>query len=177
VIRTRVGYAGGGKENPTYSDIGDHAESIEVGFDPKEIAYSDLLDIFWSSHRPTARPFSRQYMSIIFYHNEEQRQLALESKRRHEDQWGAPVFTEIVPARAFTAAEGYHQKYYLRGNQSLMGDLKAMYPDEDRLLDSPVAAKINGFLGGYGTRESLQQILPSLGLSEKASQALLKRVR
>ena len=170
-----MGYTGGAKDNPTYSDMGDHSESIEIGYDPKATSYSDLLDIFWNSHLPTARPFSRQYMSIIFYHNEEQRRLALDSKRRQEDQLGMPVFTEIVPARAFTQAEDYHQKFYLRKNRSLMHDLKAMYPDEDGLVDSPAAAKINGFLGGYGTRESLRQILPSLGLSEKARQALLKK--
>ena len=172
-----MGYAGGGKDNPTYHDIGDHSESIEISYDPKVTSYSDLLEIFWNSHRPTARPFSRQYMSIIFYHNEKQRRLALDSKQRLEDQLGMPVFTEIVPARAFTEAEDYHQKYYLRKNQSLMEDLKAMYPDEDDLVDSTAAAKINGFLGGYGTRESLLQILPNLGLSEKASQALLKKFR
>ena len=175
VVRTRVGYAGGTKASPTYRDMGDHSESIRIAFDPQKISYEELLDDFWKSHSPTARPLSAQYMSIIFYHDEEQRRLAEQSKRRQEAALGEPIHTAIVPATDFTAAEDYHQKYYLRNNRLLNEELKATYPDAEALADSTAAARINGYLGGYGNRESLQEILPDLGLSEEARRELLKR--
>ena len=76
------------------------------------MTYRKLLDVFWRGHSPTSRPFSRQYMSLIFYHNEEQRRMALESKKRYEATHGGRVFTEIIPASSFTVAEDYHQKYH-----------------------------------------------------------------
>jgi hypothetical protein len=113
-------------------------------------------------------------MSIIFYHNAEQRRLALRSKERNEKLWKTPLFTEIVPAGDFAQAEDYHQKYYLRGRRVVWQDLKLLFPDENTLILSAAAAKINGYIAGYGSRDSLKRILPHLGLSEKASQALLK---
>ena len=68
MIRTRVGYAGGTTNNPTYRALGDHAETIQVDYDPTQISYEELLEAFWTSHSPTSRPWSRQYASIIFYH-------------------------------------------------------------------------------------------------------------
>lgn len=176
MVRTRAGYAGGTKGSPTYYDMGDHSESVELLYDEKVISYGELLDVFWSGHSPTSRPYSRQYMSIIFSHDENQRRMALESKRRYEQTHGNTVFTEIVPASSFTMAEDYHQKFYLRQDPSLMRELEAMYPDEQDLVDSTAAARINGYLGGYGNEESLKEILPSLGLSDEASRTLLKRV-
>jgi len=72
VIRTRVGYAGGEMEGPSYGKMGDHAETVQVDFDPGRITYAQLLKIFWASHRPTSRNWSRQYMNAIFYHDDEQ---------------------------------------------------------------------------------------------------------
>jgi hypothetical protein len=80
VIRTRVGYAGGEMEEPSYGKMGDHTETVQVDFDPGRITYAQLLEIFWASHRPTSRNWSRQYMNAIFYHDDEQRRLAMVSK-------------------------------------------------------------------------------------------------
>jgi len=82
VLRTRVGYAGGTKPNPTYRDLGDHAETVQVDYDLSKITYPELLNAFWTGHDPTHRSWSRQYASIIFVHNEEERRLAEASKAR-----------------------------------------------------------------------------------------------
>ena len=79
IIRTRVGYSGGSKKNPTYYDLGGHTETIQIDYDPKKITYEELLDIFWESHEPTLS-LSSQYASIIFFHNEEQKKIAKKSK-------------------------------------------------------------------------------------------------
>ena len=114
MIRTRVGYAGGTKENPTYRDLGDLSETIQIEYDPTQISYEELLDVFWSSHNPQQRPWSTQYKSMILYHTDEQKMLAMESKGREETRLKSKVSTEIVPFSAFYLAEGYHQKYRLR---------------------------------------------------------------
>lgn len=125
VKETVVGYAGGHVENPTYeqvcTDKTGHAESVKIEYDPNEITFEELLDLFWKSHDPTQ--FNRQgpdvgtqYRSVIFYHNEEQRKLAEKSKRELEKsgKYDKPIVTEIVPAKEFYKAEEHHQKYLLK---------------------------------------------------------------
>lgn len=176
VVRTRVGYAGGTKENPTYHDLGDHAETIQIDYDPTVVSYEELLDVFWSSHRPTARPWSRQYMSIVFYHNDEQRRLAVETRDREAARVGGEIYTEIVPAAEFTLAEPYHQKYQLRRVPDLMTEFSATYPGDDDFVASTAVARVNGYLGGNGTCEGLREQVDSLGLSAAGSEKLLKMV-
>jgi methionine-S-sulfoxide reductase len=176
VVRTRVGYAGGTKANPTYHDLGDHAETIQIDYDPTVVSYEELLGVFWSSHSPTARPRSRQYMSIIFYHNDEQRQLAMATKDREAARVGGEIYTEIVPAAEFTLAEPYHQKYRLRRVPDLMAEFSATYPDEDDFVASTAVARVNGYLGGNGTCEGLRGEVDSLGLSQAGSAKLLRMV-
>jgi peptide-methionine (S)-S-oxide reductase len=176
VVRTRVGYAGGTTESPTYHDLGDHTETIQIDFDPTVISYAELLDVFWSSHNPAMPPFSRQYMSIIFYHNEEQRRLAVETKEREAARLGAEILTEIVPASEFTLAEAYHQKYRLRGRSDLMSEFSAIYPDDEDFVASTAAARVNGYVAGYGSCDNLQEEIGILGLSEAAGDRLLKSV-
>jgi peptide-methionine (S)-S-oxide reductase len=173
VIRTRVGYAGGTKENPTYRSLGDHSETIQIDYDPTQITYQDLLDLFWDSHDPTARPWSRQYASIIFYHNEEQRQLALETRDREAARYGREILTEIVPFSDFYRAEDYHQKYRLQQVPELVEAFHAVYPDADDFVDSTATARVNGYLAGYGTLETVQSELENLGLSPASTQELL----
>src|SRR5512139_3348159 len=123
VIRTRVGYAGGSKADPTYHDLGDHAETLQIDYDPTRISYRDLLDIFWQSHTPTRRSWSRQYASIIFYQDEEQKRLAIETRDREEERRGTKIHTQILPYSRFHLAEAYHQKYHLQQEGRLMREL------------------------------------------------------
>ncbi len=123
VRSTAVGYIGGQLPNPTYEEVctdkTGHAEAVEVEFDPDEITYDELLNVFWNNHNPTTLnrqgpDIGNQYRSAIFYHDEEQKEIAERSKQileqsgKHEN----PVVTEIVPAPTFYAAEEYHQKYF-----------------------------------------------------------------
>jgi peptide-methionine (S)-S-oxide reductase len=123
VISTTVGYTGGHTKNPTYEEVsaGDtgHAESVEIVFDPTRIRYDQLLDVFWHNVDPLTPEAQfcdqgHQYRSVIFYHGEEQRRLAEESKQRLEasKSFDRPIVTEIVAASAFYPAEEYHQKYH-----------------------------------------------------------------
>ena len=80
MVRTRVGYAGGLKENPSYYGLGDHSETIQIDYAPTRISYQELLDVFWSSHNPQQRPWSTQYKSMILYHTDEQKRLAMETE-------------------------------------------------------------------------------------------------
>jgi peptide-methionine (S)-S-oxide reductase len=173
VVRTRVGYAGGTTKNPTYYNLGDHSETIQIDYDPTQISYEELLDVFWDSHNPTGRSWSRQYMSIVFYHNEEQKSLAMETRDREAAKAQSKIYTEIVPASEFYLAEAYHQKYQLQRVSELMQVFRAIYPHNDQFVDSTAAARINGYLGGYSTFEALQVELDKLSLPPEVSKNLL----
>ncbi len=123
VISTTVGYTGGTQQNPTYDDVcrgrTDHLESIEVVYDPSQISYEQLLDVFWLNVDPTdgGGQFvdrGMHYRTAIFYHNGQQRQIAEESKKTLPDtgRYPSPIVTEIRPAMDFYPAEEYHQNYY-----------------------------------------------------------------
>lgn len=122
VLSTTVGYLGGTLNNPTYHDVCSgrtgHAEVVEVAYDPSRITYDDLLTVFWENHDPTTLnrqgpDVGTQYRSAIFYHDEEQKQAATQSKeeRDRSGRHRRPVVTEITPATEFYEAEDYHQQY------------------------------------------------------------------
>jgi len=113
-------------------------------------------------------------MSIIFYHNEEQRALAIESKKRQEEKLGRAIVTEITPFSEFYLAEDYHQKYYLTSESDLVKELRDIYPDIHDFIASTAAARLNGYVGGYGTLETLEEKLDNLGLSEAGRNRLLE---
>jgi peptide-methionine (S)-S-oxide reductase len=117
------GYSGGSVPNPTYKQVCDgttgHAEACQIMYDPKEISYTELLEVFWKTHDPTTlnqqgNDVGTQYRSAIFYHNEEQRKLAEHYKKELDASgaFDAPIVTEIVPYKNFYKAEAYHQNYY-----------------------------------------------------------------
>jgi peptide-methionine (S)-S-oxide reductase len=177
VVRTRVGYAGGKKKDPTYQSLGDHTETIQIDYDPAVISYEGLLKIFWASHDGSQTPWSRQYASILFYHGEEQKKLAAESLDREQAVKRRTIYTEILPAGEFYRAEDYHQKYSLRHDAPLMKEIRAMIPDEKGFVDSTLAARLNGFLGGEGTSKLLEEEIDRYGLSPAARKRLLDLVR
>jgi methionine-S-sulfoxide reductase len=174
VIRTRVGYAGGTTDDPTYSSIGDHSETIQIDYNPDLVTFAELLDVFWRSHNPSARSFSRQYRSIIFFHNEQQHDLALDTKERA--QAAKTIYTEILPFSKFFRAEDYHQKYYLRQAGELMGELRGKYSLEEDFTNSTVAARLNGYIGGFGSQDQLEQELDSFALSDQAEKYIRERL-
>ncbi len=172
-----MGYAFGQQPDPTYRRIGDHAEALQIDFDPSIISYRDLLHVFWHSHTPTREAWSRQYMSGIMTHNPQQQQLALETLAAESGRRGAAIHTEIVPFTRFYLAEDYHQKYALQHLPDVLAEFQQVYPTIAQLIQSTAAARVNGFASGYGTWMLLEAEIESYGLSQKAQQSLLSRVR
>lgn len=129
VIDTAVGFMGGIKENPTYKEVCSgktgHAEVVEVAWDSEKISYRELLDIFWENIDPTVKNMQgpdvgTQYRTVVFFHSEEQRASAVESKEELErsGRYRRPIVTEIVPASTFWRAEEYHQRYFEKAGGS-----------------------------------------------------------
>jgi peptide-methionine (S)-S-oxide reductase len=122
------GYSGGHVKNPTYQQVSSgksgHAEVIQITYDPRQISYTDLLEVFWKTHDPTTLnrqgpDFGKQYRSVIFYHSDAQRELAEKYKRALDaaKAFRAPIVTKIVAFREFFPAENYHQDYYRQHKQ------------------------------------------------------------
>ena len=127
VSGTRVGYSGGTLENPSYEDVCSHttghAEVVEVTYDPEQVSYDELLEVFWRKHDPTQLnrqgwDIGDQYRSVIFFHDEEQQEAALRSKAREQSKWSAPIVTQVEPAQTFYEAEDYHQQYLEKRGRS-----------------------------------------------------------
>ncbi len=110
VISTRVGYAGGTTPNPTYHDLGDHTESVEVTYDPNELSYADLLQRFWQWHDAT-QPQITQYQSAIFAVSDDQLEEAKRSRADRQEGSSRNITTRVERSKAFHEAEDYHQKY------------------------------------------------------------------
>ena len=128
VISVVSGYAGGKEKNPTYGDVAggktSHRESVQITFDPEVISYAELVDIFWQTYDPTdvgGSFFDRgtQYESAIFFHNDQQKKVAEESKKRLDQskRFSKPVATPLVKFTNFYPAEDYHQDYYKKSSQ------------------------------------------------------------
>jgi peptide-methionine (S)-S-oxide reductase len=123
VLDTAVGYEGGTLANPTYEDVCSkttgHAEVVQVEFDPDEVSYDELLDVFWDVHDPTqvnrqGPDVGSNYRSVIFFHSPDQQEQALASKARAQARFDRPIATEITQASDFWRAEEYHQQYLVK---------------------------------------------------------------
>jgi peptide-methionine (S)-S-oxide reductase len=121
VQSVEAGYAGGTTANPTYEQVctgrTGHAEVARITYDPAKVTFEELLDLFWKAHDPTTlnrqgADVGTQYRSVIFYHDERQKEAAEESKRRAGRLFKDPIVTQIVPLTNFYPAEDYHQDYF-----------------------------------------------------------------
>ncbi|MCY1537485.1 Peptide methionine sulfoxide reductase MsrA [compost metagenome] len=128
VITVKSGYEGGDIPNPTYEEVcsgtTNHAEVIEISYDPSKISYDELLEVFWKSHDPTTlnrqgADIGTQYRSVIFYHSEEQKEIASKYKAElnQTNAFDKPVVTSIVKAEPFYVAENYHQDYFIKNGE------------------------------------------------------------
>jgi peptide methionine sulfoxide reductase MsrA len=148
--------------DPTYHDMGDHTEVVQVDFDPRTISYGDLLEIFWADHDPLRPGFGTQYRNVVLFEGEAQRRAALASKERTAARLGGEVRTEVLPLDGFRLAEDYHQKFHLRSRVALARELSERSGDPDWFVSSTEAARLNGYLGGHGGREWIEREMPHL---------------
>jgi len=139
--------------------MGDHTETFQVDYDPSKLSFEGLLQEFWKNHNPLRDTFykGRQYISIILYHDEKQKEVAEQKKEEWERKLSGEIQTEIVPLTTFYLAEDYHQKYYLKRFPQAISQLKSLYPTEKDLTNSTLAARLNGFVKGFGQLETLKQ--------------------
>ena len=175
VIRTTVGFTGGTKVDPSYHSLGNHTETVSIDYDPQSTSYEDLLSLFWNNHDPSPRNGvcpnvpgndpTRQYMSVIFYHNEDQKLLANQSLKMATKGGMQKIATVIVPAQKFYNAENYHQKYVLRQHPKLISILEL-----DDMTSGHVSTRLNGYLSGYGKAEHFELEWKDLGLSTDAAE-------
>ncbi len=183
MYRTRVGYTGGKKLNPSYYSLGNHTEALQIDFDPNQISFEELLAMFWDGHNPTRGAWSTQYKAALWVHSEEQREIAERSKvmiaKEKTGKWfNRKIQTEILPATTFYLAEDYHHKYLAQHSPRVWGDILEMYRDDTiGWINSTAAARLNGYVGGYSTMARLEDEIDSLGLSEKGQEELVKTVK
>lgn len=163
MVRTRVGYAGGAKDAPTYRSLGDHTETFQVDFDPARISFSKLVDLFWDGHDPRSGPRCSQYAAILFVADDAQEKVARESRAALEKTLGVKVNTEVRRLDRFWPAEDYHQKYSLRAVPALMALVRPFCADETAFRESPLAAKLNAFVAGDLGMDRLRSRCAALG--------------
>lgn len=142
----------------------DHTETLQVDFDPAILSFEELLEYFWGGHNPTRPPYSRQYMSLLLYHNEHQHEAVLRSKEAWQHKLGDDITTQIKPYETFYMAEDYHQKYALQGRKNMMKPLNSIFPSFDQFIHSTLAARLNGLLQGEGSWSTLRTELDEWAL-------------
>lgn len=167
MVRTRVGYAGGTRANPSYHSLGDHTETVDIEYDPQQTNYERLLQLFWRNHDPTSN-CSRQYMSAIFYHDDEQKTLAERTMKEQASKHRKNIATKILPAKEFYNAEDYHQKFLLQKHGALLSSMD-VEPGDD-LIRSHAAARLNGYVGGYGSLEQFETEWEKLGFTNQMAE-------
>ncbi|WP_435551714.1 peptide-methionine (S)-S-oxide reductase MsrA [Natrinema sp. CGMCC1.2065] len=148
VIRTRVGYAGGTKPDPSYEVIGDHTEVVQVEYDPDQLWFENLLEWAFSEHQPSRQPTKRQYQNIVFTETDnqyEQLQAFLDESEFDQER----LETRFEELDEFYVAEDYHQKFQLRGKRWITDVFDEANYDAEAVRESPAAAKLNAHAAGY----------------------------
>jgi peptide-methionine (S)-S-oxide reductase len=129
VVSTEVGFMGGTIKNPTYGQVcrgnSGHIEVVKIDYDPEIISYDELLDLFWNNHNPTTPnkqgwDVGEQYSSSIFYFDDEQKLIAEKSLEKMQENTDLKIVTIIKKAGSFYPAEEYHQKYFMKKNNSIL---------------------------------------------------------
>lgn len=155
VIRTRVGYAGGSSNAPTYRDMGDHTETVQIDFDPEMITLENILDVFWNNHNPMNinEYKGSQYKSLLLYRDENQEKAMKQVLTQRKELGKGEPATEIAPDSGFHLAEDRHQKYYLKRYPHALEKLGTLYTSQDELMNATLAARLNGLAKGYTNME------------------------
>ncbi|XP_075733698.1 peptide methionine sulfoxide reductase isoform X2 [Rhipicephalus microplus] len=184
VLRTTAAYAGGSKKDPTYrslsaredeDDESDYTEVVRIEYDPRETSFRELLKLFWPNHDPTREHVSREYMSIIFCHNDAQENEAQRSLKENQKNFSAPIVTKILKLEQYHLAEQHHQKYRLQRQTALYKSL--LQSGMKDVTRSHVATRLNGYVSGYGTMAAFDAECNQLGLSSDQIDAVRALIR
>jgi len=167
ILKTRVGYAGGQAKNPSYENMQDHTESIQLEYDTNVISFEQLFEIFLTLHNPCSNAWSVQYSSAFYYNNEAEKLHAEKKFAEVAQRKKKEVNTLLKPYEGLKVAEDYHQKYYFRQNSVLT----RLFPlSDEEILDSAIVMKLNSICSeDYEVKgKSLEVILEYFGFgSEK----------
>ncbi|WP_248926264.1 peptide-methionine (S)-S-oxide reductase MsrA [Paenibacillus hamazuiensis] len=179
VVRTRVGYAGGTSANPTYRQLGDHSETVEIDFDPQTVTLGHLLNVFWSHHNPAnINDYKgRQYRSLVLYRDKRQFDVIVQTMKKLEEQGAGKPDTEVSPFSEFYLAEDRHQKYYLKRYPDAIAKLGAIYPSHEDLVNSTLAARLNGLAKGYANMEQIVREIRSWPLEADERDGMIRLIR
>ena len=172
VVLTRVGFAGGSSPEPSYTSQGNHAETVEVAYDPQRTSYKELLKHFWKHHNPHAKPVFDSSASAIFIADSQDKKVAEMAK----SEWLAAhpntsLSSSIREIKQFYPARTEQQKHYLQQDPILLESL----PQYDEILHTPLATKLNSVSGRGGERQALSQSLSGFGISSEAQKILFQR--
>jgi peptide-methionine (S)-S-oxide reductase len=168
VVRTRVGYAGGATDAPTYHDLGDHSEAVQVDYDPERFSFGEVVDFAIENHSVRTQPRDRQYQHVLFYESPEQRAVI---EKRLDALAVDEVRTRVEALDAFHPAESYHQKYHLRSKRAILSDFEEAGYDATAIRESPAAAKLNAEAGGYDRSDGTGRLDPLAASSSGAAQS------
>jgi methionine-S-sulfoxide reductase len=163
VWRTRVGYTGGRTDAPECQSLADHAEAIQIDFDPDFFSFEKLVELFCRRHGPGSKSRKLQYRWAFWYHNDQQAEIIRSVQQRVSQQISAAIEMHIAPALRFHRAEDRHQKHRLQ-HSSLMSYFRTMYPEFHDFVDSTAAARVNGLLSGKGDSSLLAADLADFGI-------------
>ena len=147
---------------------------VRVEFDPQQVSYAQLLEVFWKSHDPTISAYQHQYRNVIFTMDDIQHHAAELSLQKIMEGTSKKIHTRIEPAGPFYVAEAYHQKYMVRRAYGLLSEFQTIYPNDDAFTASTAVAKVNGYLGCNGQPDTLERELGTLGLSPKSQKWLIE---
>jgi peptide-methionine (S)-S-oxide reductase len=149
---------------------------VQIDYNPEVVSYEQLLDVFWDGNAGSSSIFSKQYNSIIFYHNDEQKELAVASYEKQKEMHGSVISTAIVPFTKLYLAEDYHQKFYLQQYDKLMSGFTDSVDSFEAFVNSTAAARLNGYVGGYGDTDTLARDIDKYGLTMEGKEKLLEIV-
>lgn len=182
IMRTRVGFAGGTKDNPTYRQLGDHTETVEMDFDSGIVSLETILNVFWSCHNPVnINDYKgQQYRSLVLFRNPIQHSVIREVMRTSEEQGKGILDTEVAPYTGFYPAEDRHQKYYLKRYPDAINKLRTFFPTDEELTNATLAARLNGLAKGYTNLEKIINEIRTWQISREEQEEiihLIKRIK
>lgn len=157
--------------------MADHTECLEIDFDPQVIAFEEIVKHFWKSHNPNRGNYKgRQYLSILLFHDYEQKEMIERVRVSLEKLMAYKIDTEIAPYQGFTLAEAGHQKYYLKRYPKAMEKLMSYYETHEQIVDATLVARLNSFVKGYGTLSDLKVEMAGWNVPEEMKEELVALV-